>query len=139
MSNTQRKTIVIGHRNPDTDSIVSAIAYAELKRQQGVTRCMPARGGKLTPQTEYILKRFDTPAPTFIPDMLPKVEWLVKEREAQGLDFDIQVDGGVGKGNAADCVRAGANILVAGSSVMGRPDLKTAAEEVLSCGRSALV
>ena len=75
----------------------------------------------------------------FMADMLPKVEWLAKEREAQGLDFDIQVDGGVGKGNAADCVRAGANILVAGSSVMGRPDLKTAAEEVLSCGRSALV
>ncbi|MBR6802473.1 MAG: putative manganese-dependent inorganic diphosphatase [Kiritimatiellae bacterium] len=79
MSNTQRKTIVIGHRNPDTDSIVSAIAYAELKRQQGVTRCMPARGGKLTPQTEYILKRFDTPAPTFIPDMLPKVEYYLPE------------------------------------------------------------
>ena len=75
----------------------------------------------------------------FMADMLPKVEWLAKEREAQGLAFDIQVDGGVGKGNAADCVRAGANILVAGSSVMGRPDLKTAAEEVLSCGRSALV
>lgn len=79
MKNEQRKTIVIGHRNPDTDSIVAAIAYAELKRQKGLTKCMPARGGKLTPQTEYILKRFDTPAPTFIPDMLPKVEYFLAE------------------------------------------------------------
>jgi manganese-dependent inorganic pyrophosphatase len=75
----QRKTFVIGHRNPDTDSIVAAIAYAELKRQQGLTKCTPARAGKLTPQTEYILKRFDTPAPTFIPDMLPKVEYFLPE------------------------------------------------------------
>jgi ribulose-phosphate 3-epimerase len=75
----------------------------------------------------------------FMADMLPKVEWLVQEREAQGLAFDIQVDGGVGKGNAADCVRAGANVLVAGSSVMGQPDLKSAAEDVLSCAKEALV
>ncbi len=75
----------------------------------------------------------------FMANMLPKVEWLVKERETQALSFDIQVDGGVGKSNAADCVRAGANILVAGSSVMGQPDLKLAAEEVLSCGKVALV
>lgn len=79
MSDIPSKTIVIGHRNPDTDSIVSAIAYAELKRQQGNERCMPARGGKLTPQTEYILNRFETPAPTFIPDMLPKVEYYLPE------------------------------------------------------------
>ena len=58
MNDPQRKIIVIGHRNPDTDSIVSAIAYAALKRQQGHVNCMPARAGKLTPQTEYILRRF---------------------------------------------------------------------------------
>lgn len=73
MSEHLRKTIVIGHRNPDTDSIVSAIAYAELKRQQGWLRCVPARAGRLTPQTEYILRRFGVEAPEFIPDMLPKV------------------------------------------------------------------
>lgn len=88
MSNPQRKTIVIGHRNPDTDSIVSAIAYAELKRQQGFTNCMPARGGKLTPQTEYILRRFETQAPTFIPDMLPKVEYFLP----QGAPVTVQAN-----------------------------------------------
>ncbi|MEG1787702.1 MAG: putative manganese-dependent inorganic diphosphatase [Kiritimatiellia bacterium] len=79
MNDLLRKTIVIGHRNPDTDSIVSAIAYATLKQQQGYVNCMPARAGKLTPQTEYILQRFAVPAPTFIPDMLPKVEYFMPE------------------------------------------------------------
>ena len=51
----QEKTIyVIGHRNPDTDSIVSAAAYAALKRSQGAENCRAARAGKPTPQTEYI-------------------------------------------------------------------------------------
>ncbi len=81
MNDTQRKIIVIGHRNPDTDSIVSAIAYAELKRQQGYVNCMPARAGRLTPQTEYILQRFDVQPPTFIPDMRPKVEYFLPEGE----------------------------------------------------------
>jgi len=76
----KRKTYVIGHRNPDTDSIVSAVAYAELKRQQGVERCFPARAGKLTPQTEYILERFNVPVPEYIPDLVPKVGYfLAKE------------------------------------------------------------
>ena len=74
-----RKIIVIGHRNPDTDSIVSAIAYAALKRQQGYVNCMPARAGRLTPQTEYVLRRFGVEAPTFIPDMLPKVAYFMPE------------------------------------------------------------
>ncbi len=73
----------------------------------------------------------------FMADMLPKVEWLANEREQRGLDYDIQVDGGVGKGNASDCVKAGANILVAGSSVMGQSDLRLAASEVLSAANSA--
>ncbi len=77
----QRKILVIGHRNPDTDSIVSAIAYAALKRQQGFVNCLPARAGKLSPQTEYILKRFEVEAPTFIPDLLPRVEYFLPEGE----------------------------------------------------------
>ena len=75
----ERTTYVIGHRNPDTDSIVSAIAYAELKRQQGWTNCFPARAGKLTPQTEYILERFGIPPPAFIPDLVPKVGYFLSQ------------------------------------------------------------
>ena len=75
----ERKTYVIGHRNPDTDSIVSAIAYAELKRQQGVENCFAARAGKLTPQTEYILDRFTIPPPEYIPDLVPKVGYFLSQ------------------------------------------------------------
>jgi len=75
----QRTTYVIGHRNPDTDSIVSAIAYAELKRQQGWVNCFSARAGKLTPQTEYILERFGIPPPVFIPDLVPKVGYFLSQ------------------------------------------------------------
>ena len=71
--NNDRKIYVIGHRNPDTDSIVSAIAYAELKRLQGQTNCFPAAAGKITPQTKYILERFNVPEPEFLSDLIPKV------------------------------------------------------------------
>ncbi|MDD4101372.1 MAG: putative manganese-dependent inorganic diphosphatase [Kiritimatiellae bacterium] len=73
----KKTTYVIGHRNPDTDSIVSAIAYAELKRQQGWQNCFPARAGKITPQTEYILDRFKIPTPEYIPDLVPKVGYYL--------------------------------------------------------------
>ena len=81
----------------------------------------------------------------YAPEICDLIKAAEKDLKIAGVQlggtcaFDIQVDGGVGKGNAADCVRAGANVLVAGSSVMGQPDLKSAAEEVLSCAKEALV
>ena len=48
---------VIGHRNPDTDSIASAIAYADLKRRTGLTGAVAAMAGEPNPQTRYILDR----------------------------------------------------------------------------------
>lgn len=71
----------------------------------------------------------------FMADMLPKVTWLANKREELGLCYRIQVDGGVGASNAPDCVKAGADVLVAGSSVMGKDDLKAAAEELLAAAR----
>jgi manganese-dependent inorganic pyrophosphatase len=55
------KTYVIGHKNPDTDSIVSAIAVAELYRFE------PARAGELNKETEYLLNRFSFQTPALIP------------------------------------------------------------------------
>jgi len=68
-----KKVYVIGHKNPDTDSIVSAIAYAELKHSLGETNVFPARGGKVNLQTEYILDRFNIPHPEFLSDLIPRV------------------------------------------------------------------
>lgn len=77
MGKTEKdKTIyVIGHRNPDTDSVVSAAAYAALKQAQGAANCRAARAGKPTPQTEYIFNRFSVALPEFIPDLVPKVAY----------------------------------------------------------------
>ena len=48
---------VVGHKNPDTDAIVSAIAYAQFKRLQGVN-AVAGRIGSVSSETEYLLERF---------------------------------------------------------------------------------
>ncbi len=61
-----------------------------------------------------------------IPETLDKVKILRKEIERRGLGVDIQVDGGITSGNAKDAIDAGANILVAGSSVFKSDNRKAA-------------
>ncbi|MCL1814750.1 MAG: putative manganese-dependent inorganic diphosphatase [Treponema sp.] len=73
----QKKVYIIGHRNPDTDSVVSAAAYAQLKKYQGQDNCAAARAGKINPQTEYIFERFCVPVPEFLPDLVPKAEHYI--------------------------------------------------------------
>jgi manganese-dependent inorganic pyrophosphatase len=68
---------VIGHRNPDTDSIVSATAYARLKQLMGQKEYRAARAGKLSPQTEYIFHRFNISAPEYVSDLLPKTAYYM--------------------------------------------------------------
>jgi ribulose-phosphate 3-epimerase len=65
---------------------------------------------------------------SFMNDMLPKVTELKMEIERQGLDVDIQVDGGVDSETASLCKKAGANVLVAGSYIFKSPDVKKAIE-----------
>ena len=68
----------------------------------------------------------------FMADMLPKCEERRDYAEKNGLDYEISVAGGVSAENAHLCVQAGANVLVAGSSVLGKEDIKAAAEAVLA-------
>lgn len=58
----------------------------------------------------------------FLPSVLPKIQRLRERVEARGLNVDIEVDGGVTAATAPDVVSAGANALVAGSAVFGKPD-----------------
>ena len=77
-SNQVKKNVYIfGHRNPDTDSVVAAVAYARFKHSIGETEYIAARAGKISPQTEYILDRFNIPVPPYIPDMIPKVAYYM--------------------------------------------------------------
>ena len=61
-----RKTMVIGHRNPDTDSICSAIAYAALKNKTDDGVFVPKRAGEVNNETKYVLDFFDVETPEFI-------------------------------------------------------------------------
>ncbi len=76
MKNT---TYVFGHKNPDTDAIVSAVAFARLKQLLGESEYVAARAGKLSPQTEYIFKRFKVLPPEYIPELHPKVAYYMKD------------------------------------------------------------
>ncbi len=62
----------------------------------------------------------------FMPDMLPKVKAIREEATRRGLDIDIQVDGGINPETAKLAVEAGANVLVAGSSVFKSSDRRAA-------------
>lgn len=67
------QTIVIGHRNPDMDSIVSAIAYAELKRRQGHTGVVAARAGNTNERIDFVLGKFGIEPPVLVNDLSPRV------------------------------------------------------------------
>ena len=70
-------TYVIGHRNPDSDSICSAIGYTALLHAQGQPEAVAARQGVLRRETAYILERFGVPAPALVTDVRPRVADLM--------------------------------------------------------------
>jgi manganese-dependent inorganic pyrophosphatase len=69
---------IIGHRNPDTDSICSAIAYAHLKQALG-EHVLPARAGKINAETKYVLDFFGIQPPQLILDMYPRAKDVMHE------------------------------------------------------------
>ena len=79
--NTLSKQIyVIGHRNPDTDAIASAIAYAELKKKLGYSKVRAAMAGTPNPQTRSILERLEIDPPLYLADVHPKVRNVIKRQ-----------------------------------------------------------
>ena len=97
---------------------------------------------------EYVLEKVDmvlimTVNPgfggqTFIPYTLQKVRDLKKMIDARGLKTDIEVDGGIDAGTAPLVTAAGANVLVAGSAIFGKPDRTAAVRALRAAGESAL-
>jgi ribulose-phosphate 3-epimerase len=73
----------------------------------------------------------------FIPNSLKKVEALARIRESRGLEFRIEIDGGVALDTVGDIVRAGAEILVAGSAVFSHGDIRENASKLLQAARAA--
>ncbi|WP_318663349.1 putative manganese-dependent inorganic diphosphatase [Treponema sp.] len=74
----EKTVYIIGHKNPDTDAVVSAVAYAKLKNLLGMENYKAARAGHLNPQTAYILDKFGVPRPEYLPDLVPKVKFFMQ-------------------------------------------------------------
>lgn len=79
--------LVIGHRNPDTDAICSAIGYAEFKRRTGMEEAVAARCGDTNDRIDFVLNTFGVPAPKFVADVSPKVS-DVMQRHILGVRPD---------------------------------------------------
>ena len=79
--------MIVGHKNPDTDSICSAIAYAHFKSGYLGQPAVPYRAGSLNPQTAYVLKYFGVEEPDLLPDLYPKIcDIMVPEKDLIVLD-----------------------------------------------------
>ena len=72
--------LVIGHRNPDTDAICSAIGYAEFKRRTGMTEAVAARCGDTNDRIDFVLNSFGVPAPKFVADVSPKISDVMQRK-----------------------------------------------------------
>ncbi|NNJ31017.1 putative manganese-dependent inorganic diphosphatase [Lacrimispora defluvii] len=81
-----RKTIVIGHKNPDTDSICSAVCYANLKRMLTKEDYQPGRAGRVNEETQFVLNYFGVEPPE-----------LIENVKTQVLDIEIRETRGVKK------------------------------------------
>lgn len=90
MAKAARNTVVIGHKNPDTDSICSAIAYAELKNLTQGPHYEAFRAGELNRETKYVLDRFGVEAPKLCLDISPMVR-DVDYREYEGISGDTSL------------------------------------------------
>ncbi len=99
----QTTTYVCGHRNPDTDSIVSAIAYANLCNTLGENEYIPARLGHLNDETSFLLKRFGFQPPTYITTVRTQVK---------DIDFDRppRLGGSVPVSHAWEIMRENPNL-----------------------------
>lgn len=82
---------IIGHRNPDTDSICSAIAYANLKTKTDDSKLYEARrAGELNGETAYVLEKFGVKTPRFLHDVRQQIR-DVNIREMKGIDVDLSI------------------------------------------------
>lgn len=87
----QERVYVIGHRNPDTDSICSAIAYAELKNRTTPNGHYHARrAGQINPETEFVLKRFHAKSPSYLIDVSTQVK-DIEYRKVEGVSRDMSL------------------------------------------------
>lgn len=84
------KIYVVGHKNPDTDSICSAIAYAELRTKLTGERHNARRAGQLNEETQYVLDYFNVKTPALLTDLRVQVKDVVL-REVEGVSGSLSI------------------------------------------------
>lgn len=88
---TKRTVCVVGHKNPDTDSICSAISYAYLKNQENDNcRYVPVRAGQVSAETQYVLERFGVEAPIYLENIGTRVKDM-DIRKVEGVRSNISL------------------------------------------------
>lgn len=90
MAMKNNKVYVIGHKNPDTDSICSAIAYAYLKNQVDDKEYVAKRAGQINEETKYVLKYFHQKLPEYVSDIGTQVK-DIEIRETEGVEREISL------------------------------------------------
>ena len=90
MSTDTAPIYVIGHKNPDTDSICSAIAYAELKNLLHGGGYVAARAGQINQETQYVMNFFQTQPPFYVSDVMTDVS-DIEIRKTQGVSGQISL------------------------------------------------
>ena len=88
--NEKKKVWVVGHKNPDTDSICAAIAYANLKNQADGNRYEAKRAGELNEETKYVLDTFGVKSPGLITDVGEQVK-DIEIRKTPGVSGKISL------------------------------------------------
>lgn len=83
-------TYVIGHQNPDTDSIAAALGYAWLLRELDGTDAVAARAGSLNPQTSWVLKNLQMEPPVLISDVSPRFESVMRRLDSTTPDQPLR-------------------------------------------------
>ena len=85
-----KATVVIGHKNPDTDSICSAICYADLKRRLTGEEYVPCRAGEINSETAFVLEHNGVEPPRFVETLEPKIA-DVQFRRTDGIEAGISL------------------------------------------------
>lgn len=86
-----RKTIVIGHKNPDTDSICSAICYANLKSRLTGQVYQPGRAGHINEETKFVLNYFEAAEPNLVENVKTQVKDIdIKETEGVARNISLK-------------------------------------------------
>jgi manganese-dependent inorganic pyrophosphatase len=86
----EKITYVIGHVNPDTDSIASAIGYAWLLRERDGMNAVAARAGSMNPQTIWVLDRLKLDPPCLLTDVSPRFESVARRMDTTSPDKPLR-------------------------------------------------